>query len=81
MPNLYVNKVTVNGTDIIDLTSDTVTPATLMQGYTAHDRSGAAIVGTASGGAKIGVVHLGTVTSVYTGITATQSGTVLHIGG
>lgn len=30
----------------VDLSSDTVTPDTLMQGYTAHDASGALIVGT-----------------------------------
>ena len=37
----------------VDLSSDTVTPATLMQGYTAHDASGTAIVGTATGGSII----------------------------
>ena len=31
----------------VDLSSDTVTPDTLMQGYTAHDKSGALITGTA----------------------------------
>lgn len=49
MPNPYVNKVTVNNATIIDLTADTVTASTLMQGYTAHDRSGAPITGTATG--------------------------------
>lgn len=47
MPNPYVNKVTVNNVTIIDLTEDTVTASTLMQGYTAHDKSGALITGTA----------------------------------
>lgn len=48
--NQYVNKV-VKGTDtLIDLTADTVTASALMQGYTAHDKSGAPIVGTATGG-------------------------------
>ena len=54
MANPYKNKVQVvrNGATetLIDLTSDTVTPASLAQGYTAHDASGAPIVGTASGG-------------------------------
>ncbi len=50
MPNQHKNKVVFNGQTLIDLTADTVTPATLMQGYTAHDASGAAIVGTATGG-------------------------------
>lgn len=56
MPNQHVNKVTVNGADIIDLTADTVTPATLLSGYTAHDKSGAQITGTADGGAAEGHV-------------------------
>lgn len=50
--NPYANKVIVNGQAIIDLTGDTVTPETLMDGFTAHDKSGAPIIGTAqpSGG-------------------------------
>lgn len=50
--NQYVNKV-VNGESgdvLIDLTADTITASSLMQGYTAHDKSGAPIVGTATGG-------------------------------
>lgn len=50
MANPYVNKVIVNDQIKLDLTGDTVTAETLMQGYTAHDASGAPIVGTASGG-------------------------------
>lgn len=49
-----VNKVVVNknGTPetLIDLTADTVTPETLLSGYTAHDRSGAIITGTYEAG-------------------------------
>lgn len=52
--NQYVNKVQYmrggQAETLIDLTADTVTAATLMQGYTAHDASGAPITGTASGG-------------------------------
>lgn len=40
------NKVVVNGETILDLTQDTVTPATLAKGATAHDKSGAQITGT-----------------------------------
>lgn len=47
MPNANVNHVVIDGVTKIDLRSDTVTPASLMQGYTAHDASGAAITGTA----------------------------------
>ena len=45
-----INKVQYGNTVLIDLTSDTVTADKLMQGYTAHDRSGTLITGTATGG-------------------------------
>ena len=41
-----VNKVIYNGTTLLDLTSDTITPDKLLSGYTAHDKSGATITGT-----------------------------------
>lgn len=45
--NPYVNKVTLaSGQTLIDLTGDTVAADKLLAGYTAHDRSGAAITGT-----------------------------------
>lgn len=44
------NKIVVNTENgaetILDLTNDTVTPETLAEGYTAHDKSGNAISGT-----------------------------------
>ena len=41
------NKVQLaDGTTLIDLTSDTVTPQTMLAGTTAHDKSGAIIIGT-----------------------------------
>ena len=43
---MSVNKVDVNGVTVLDLTQDSVTPATLKKGETAHDASGASIVGT-----------------------------------
>lgn len=43
---MAANKVAINGKTILDLTQDTVTPATLAKGSTAHDKSGAPIVGT-----------------------------------
>lgn len=51
-----INKVQYGNTTLIDLTNDTVTADKLMQGYTAHDRSGALIIGTATGGAEQGNV-------------------------
>ena len=45
--NPYVNKVQLaDGSTIMDISSDTVTPQTLLSGYTAHRSSGAAITGT-----------------------------------
>lgn len=43
--NPYVNKVVYGGQTLIDISSDTVTADKLMQGYTAHDRTGAVITG------------------------------------
>lgn len=43
---MAANKVAINGKTILDLTQDTVTPATLAKGATAHDKSGAQITGT-----------------------------------
>lgn len=43
---------TIRTITAVDLSSDTVTAATLMQGYTAHDRLGNAITGTASSSAS-----------------------------
>ena len=48
--NPYKNKIIYNGTTLIDLTGDTVTTATLAQGYTAHDATGALITGSMTGG-------------------------------
>ena len=46
MANEFVNKVIVNGETKLDLTGDTVTPDSLLQGVTAHDSSGNEITGT-----------------------------------
>lgn len=47
---MAINKVEYGGNTLIDLTSDTVTPETLAEGVTAHDKSGEAIVGTMKSG-------------------------------
>lgn len=50
---MAINKVIKKGVVELDLTSDTVTPETLMSGVTAHNAAGEAIEGTiASGSAK-----------------------------
>ena len=41
-----VNKVIYGGRTLIDLTSDTVTADKILTGFTAHDKSGAAITGS-----------------------------------
>ena len=48
MANQYTNKFVVNGRAIIDLTGDTVDAAHVASGYTAHNRAGAQITGTAA---------------------------------
>lgn len=45
MPTVY-NKVTANGSTLIDLSSDTVAADKVLYGYTAHAASGAAITGS-----------------------------------
>lgn len=40
------NKVIYNGETLIDLTNDTVTADSLLEGYTAHNAAGAEIIGT-----------------------------------
>lgn len=42
----YINKVIYDGTTLIDLTQDTITASDLLSGITAHDASGAPIVGS-----------------------------------
>ena len=44
----YVSKVIYDGTTLIDISSDTVTPASLLEGYTAHNSAGQLITGTLS---------------------------------
>jgi len=48
MANQYKNKIIYNGDTLIDLTADTITPADLAYGKTAHDKSGAPITGTST---------------------------------
>lgn len=43
---MAINKVEANGQTLIDLTSDTVTADSLLEGKTAHNRSGAVVTGT-----------------------------------
>lgn len=43
---MAVNKVIYDGETLIDLTSDTVASDSLAKGTTAHDKTGAKIVGT-----------------------------------
>lgn len=43
---MAVNKVIYGGNTVIDLTGDTVTSDSLVEGATAHDKSGASITGT-----------------------------------
>ena len=44
--NQYANKFIYHGSTKFDLTSDTIEASKLLDGYTAHDKSGAPITGT-----------------------------------
>lgn len=46
MANKNISKVVYGGKTLIDLTADTITADKLLSTYTAHDKSGAPIVGT-----------------------------------
>lgn len=46
MPDKTYNKVVVDGTTYMDLSEDTVSEDNLLEGYTAHDRNGAEVIGT-----------------------------------
>ena len=71
---MAVNRVDINGATVIDLTGDSVTPETLLQGATAHDASGAAITGTMVRGTELKIIV--TVTSGAT-VTATKGSKVV----
>lgn len=45
---MAINKVVFGNQTLIDLTADTITPADLASGVTAHDASGASITGTST---------------------------------
>lgn len=71
---MAVNKVIYGTTVLVDLTEDTVTPDKLISGTTAHDKTGAKIVGTledVGDGKYIWKKHIGKVWDV----TKTQLGT------
>lgn len=58
------NKVQLSdGTVLLDLTGDTVTPETLMAGVTAHDAAGEPIVGTGGGSAGFSMTFPATATN------------------
>lgn len=81
---MAVNKVIYGTTVLVDLTEDTVTPSALAEGYTAHDRSGAAITGTATGGSMVirdeQDSHGGTIRSITAGSVVTGTKTITANG-
>ena len=74
MANQYVNKVVINGVTKIDLTADTVSAATLLSGTTAHDRSGASIVGSMPSVATATSDATATASDILSGATAYVAG-------
>lgn len=66
-----INKVQYGNRTLIDLTNDTVATNTLLEGITAHDRSGALITGT------LPTPSFQTKTKTYTPTTSQQTDTIL----
>lgn len=54
---MAINKVVYQSKTLIDLTEDTVTPETLLEGVTAHAKSGEVITGTATGGSSANLIE------------------------
>lgn len=82
--NPYNNRVELaDGTVLMDLTEDTITPKDLALGVTAHDRSGAAITGTQKGFVYYGTCSTAADTQAKTvtidGITAYYEGLNVRI--
>lgn len=73
------NKVVYAGKTLIDLTEDTVAADKLMKGYTAHDASGAPVVGTAEGGAPAGVTLCGSATAKGSGSGGNQAAATVKL--
>lgn len=74
MANQYVNKVVSNGVTKIDLTGDTVAPQYLLDTITAHDRTGAPIVGTMPSVATATGDATATAASILSGASAYVAG-------
>lgn len=54
---MAINKVEYGGRTLMDLTGDTVSPETLLEGETAHDKAGNPIVGKAKAGGAVTSVN------------------------
>lgn len=71
-----INKVIYGGNTLIDLTSDTITASDIINGKTAHDKSGAIITGTCDYDADTSS-DTATASEILSGSTAHARGTAL----
>lgn len=69
---MAVNKVIYGGSTLIDLSGDTVDRDKLLSGYTAHNKAGEKITGTA--GVSASDDGAGNVTVVMTGVDGISAG-------
>ena len=75
------NKILFGEEVLLDLTGDTVTPDTLAEGYTAHDRSGEAIVGVMTPNKPVDVASNDAMTAIAAKATESDLGKVyLFVG-
>ena len=78
--NQYVNKVQYGNTTLIDLTSDTVAANKLLDGVTAHDKSGASITGTIATKTSSDLTASGATVSVPAGYYASNASKAISNG-
>ncbi len=79
---MTVNKVEYAGKVLLDLTEDTVSPDKLISGATAHDKTGAKIVGTledVGSGKYIWKKHLGKVWTLQEHISEQQHRLIIRV--
>lgn len=77
--NKKINKVVYEGKTLVDLTSDTVTADKLLKNYTAHDKSGAKIIGTMTNNGSIEMSISGLDTTYVTIPAGYTSGGVVNL--
>lgn len=78
--NPYVSKVVANGTTLIDLTADTVAADKMLDGFKAHDKSGAAVTGSIATKSSADLTASGATVTVPAGYYSAQASKAVASG-